>query len=170
MVSKSMHRERVAFGRRSVMKIDGGCHCGYIAYEAEADPAKAIICHCTDCQTLSGSAFRTVLPTQKGSFKLRSGELKIYVKTAESGTCGCYACDGVQRPRAKPWSSSVGRPTADLRRCRRRTFSIAIAAWSAKVDANSICFAVNGRTSERVKLSTPIATPSRSMGTARAVR
>jgi hypothetical protein len=86
MLSKSMHRKRVAFGRRSVMKIDGGCHCGYIAYEAEADPAKAMICHCTDCQTLSGSAFRTVLPTQEGSFKLRSGELKIYVKTAESGT------------------------------------------------------------------------------------
>jgi hypothetical protein len=68
------------------MKIDGGCHCGYIAYEAEVDPAKTYICHCTDCQTLSGSAFRTVLPTREGSFKLRSGELKIYVKTAESGT------------------------------------------------------------------------------------
>lgn len=23
------------------MKIDGRCHCGYIAYEAEADPAKS---------------------------------------------------------------------------------------------------------------------------------
>ena len=67
------------------MKIDGGCHCGYIVYEADADPANACICHCTDCQTLSGSAFRTVLPTREGSFKLRSGELKIYVKTAESG-------------------------------------------------------------------------------------
>ena len=32
------------------MKIDGGCHCGYITYEAEADPANAMICHCTDCQ------------------------------------------------------------------------------------------------------------------------
>ena len=69
-----------------VMKIDGGCHCGYIAYEAEADPEAAIICNCTDCQTLSGSAFRTVLPTRLGSFKLRSGELKIYVKIGESGT------------------------------------------------------------------------------------
>ena len=67
------------------MKIDGGCHCGYITYEAEADPANAMICHCTDCQTLSGSAFRTVIFTQEGSFKLRSGELKIYVKTGESG-------------------------------------------------------------------------------------
>ena len=68
------------------MKIDGGCHCGYIAYEAKADLGAAIICNCTDCQTLSGSAFRTVLPTREGSFKLRSGELKIYVKTGESGT------------------------------------------------------------------------------------
>jgi hypothetical protein len=68
------------------MKIDGGCHCGYIAYEAGADPAKAMICHCTDCQTMSGSAFRTVLLTQQGSFKLRSGKLKIYVKTGDSGT------------------------------------------------------------------------------------
>ena len=32
-----------------------------------------------------------------------------------------------------------------------RTFSIAIAAWSANVATNSICLSVNGRTSERVK-------------------
>ena len=67
------------------MKIDGQCHCGFIRYEAEIDPGKVAICNCTDCQTLSGSAFRTVVPSEKGTFKLLSGELKIYVKTAESG-------------------------------------------------------------------------------------
>ena len=67
------------------MKIDGGCHCGYITYEAEVDPGKVVICHCTDCQTLSGSAFRTAAPTAEGTFNLLAGELKIYVKTAESG-------------------------------------------------------------------------------------
>ena len=67
------------------MKIDGGCHCGLVTYEAEADPDTVAICHCTDCQTLSGSAFRTVVFTRKGTFKLRSGEPKIYVKTGESG-------------------------------------------------------------------------------------
>ena len=41
------------------MKIDGGCHCGYITYEATIDSEQIGICHCTDCQTLSGSAFRT---------------------------------------------------------------------------------------------------------------
>jgi hypothetical protein len=68
-----------------MMKIDGRCHCGYITYEAEVDPEKVMICHCTDCQMLSGSAFRTVAPTQEDTFKLLSGELKIYVKTSESG-------------------------------------------------------------------------------------
>ena len=67
------------------MKIDGRCHCGYITYEAEIDPEKTLICHCTDCQTLSGSAFRVVAYSRQDAFKVLSGELKIYVKTSESG-------------------------------------------------------------------------------------
>jgi hypothetical protein len=67
------------------MRIDGRCHCGFITYEAEIDPEKVMICHCTDCQTLSGSAFRIVALTREGGFNLLSGEVKIYVKTGESG-------------------------------------------------------------------------------------
>jgi hypothetical protein len=67
------------------MKIDGCCHCGNIQYEAEVDPAGVVICHCTDCQTLSGSALRTVVPTIEGTFRLLSGAPKVYVKTGESG-------------------------------------------------------------------------------------
>ncbi len=67
------------------MKIEGACHCGYITYEAEIDPKNVGICHCTDCQTLSGSAFRTIAFTREGTFALLTGELKIYVKTSESG-------------------------------------------------------------------------------------
>ncbi|MCC7428481.1 MAG: GFA family protein [Alphaproteobacteria bacterium] len=67
------------------MKVDGACHCRRIRYEAEVDPARVVICHCTDCQTLSGSAFRTVVPTRPGSFVLRSGAPRIYVKQADSG-------------------------------------------------------------------------------------
>jgi len=66
------------------MKIDGRCHCGKITYEAEVDPDKVALCHCTDCQMLSGSAFRTVVPTAKEKFTLH-GQPTIYVKTAESG-------------------------------------------------------------------------------------
>jgi hypothetical protein len=68
-----------------MMKIDGGCHCGNITYTADVDPDKVGICHCTDCQTLSGTAFRVSVAAAKGAFHLRGGEPKIYVKTAESG-------------------------------------------------------------------------------------
>jgi hypothetical protein len=67
------------------MKIEGACHCGKIRYEAEIDPAMVTICHCTDCQVLSGSAFRTVVPAPRASFRLLSGQPKIYVKTGDSG-------------------------------------------------------------------------------------
>src|SRR5262245_3215628 len=68
------------------MKVDGSCHCGRITYEAEVDPEKVLICHCTDCQTLSGSAFRVVVRVPSDAFKVRSGQPKSYVKEAESGT------------------------------------------------------------------------------------
>jgi len=67
------------------MKVDGRCHCGALRYRAEVDPTKVVVCHCTDCQTLSGTAFRTVVPTLEGGFELLSGVLRIYVKTGESG-------------------------------------------------------------------------------------
>ena len=67
------------------MKVDGRCHCGSITYEAEIDPDSVFVCHCTDCQTLSGSAFRVVVPASTGDLRLLSGKLKTYLKTAESG-------------------------------------------------------------------------------------
>jgi hypothetical protein len=67
------------------MKIDGRCHCGLISYEAEVDPDMLTICHCTDCQTLGGSAFRAIIAASAENFVLRSRSPKIYLKTAESG-------------------------------------------------------------------------------------
>ncbi len=55
------------------MKVTGRCHCGQISFEAEIDPAQVKICHCTDCQTLTGTAFRTTVPSLPGTFVLRSG-------------------------------------------------------------------------------------------------
>ena len=37
------------------MKIDGRCHCGYVSFEAEANPETTTICNCTDCQMMSGA-------------------------------------------------------------------------------------------------------------------
>ena len=69
-----------------VMKVTGGCHCGHITYEAEVNPATVRVCHCTDCQKLTGTAFRTNIASLPGTFVLKSGTPKIYIKTAESGS------------------------------------------------------------------------------------
>jgi hypothetical protein len=67
------------------MKVHGSCHCENLAFEADVDPEKAGICHCTDCQKLTSSAFSTFVPVPKAAFRLTRGTPKIYVKTAESG-------------------------------------------------------------------------------------
>ncbi|MES1199500.1 MAG: GFA family protein [Pseudomonadota bacterium] len=66
------------------MKITGSCHCGAITYEAEVDPATLSLCHCTDCQRLTGTAYRAAIPAPAASFVLH-GEPTSYLKTAESG-------------------------------------------------------------------------------------
>jgi hypothetical protein len=40
------------------MDIDGACHCGRITFTARIDPSRVSLCHCTDCQAFSSSAFR----------------------------------------------------------------------------------------------------------------
>jgi len=59
------------------MHIDGACHCGSISFTAEIDPGGVTICHCADCQVMSGAPFRTVVAVPIGRFKL-NGEPRRY--------------------------------------------------------------------------------------------
>ena len=73
------------------MKVTGSCHCGAIAYEAEVDPNSVRVCHCTDCQRLTGTVFRAGISSLPGTFVLKRGTPKLYIKTAESGTRRAHA-------------------------------------------------------------------------------
>ena len=83
------------------MKVQGSCHCGEVTYDAEVDPDKVSLCNCTDCQMLTGSAFRVSVPAPAATFRLLTGQPKAYVKTAASGAkrrhsfcpnCGTPVC------------------------------------------------------------------------------
>ena len=67
------------------MKVDGACLCGQVSYKAEVDVEWVAVCHCTDCQMNSGTAFGVVAHVVDGNFVLLSGELKEFEKIAESG-------------------------------------------------------------------------------------
>ena len=66
------------------MHIDGACHCGRITFSADIDPSRVMVCHCADCQVLSGAPFRAVVAAPIETFVLH-GEPKHYVKVADSG-------------------------------------------------------------------------------------
>jgi hypothetical protein len=81
------------------MKIDGACSCGNIKIEGEADPDKVSVCHCTDCQSASGTAFRVSIPVPGATLKI-TGQPTIFIKTtAESGN-----------PRAQAFCPKCGSP------------------------------------------------------------
>ncbi len=88
------------------MQVHGACHCGSIRYSAEVDPQRVVICHCSDCQVLSGSAFRTVAFTVEGTLGVEAGTPRVYVKTADSGNrreqAFCGECG------SPLWATSVG--------------------------------------------------------------
>ena len=81
------------------MKVDGACLCGAIRIEAEADPEKTTVCHCSDCQTGTASAFRVSVPVAGEDLKI-TGQPAVYVRTtAESGN-----------PRAQAFCPTCGSP------------------------------------------------------------
>ncbi|WP_158741973.1 GFA family protein [Acidisphaera sp. L21] len=67
------------------MHIDGQCHCGRVTYEADIDPDLVSICHCTDCQNLTGSPYRVTIATDCTKLRLTGAPPKIYVKTGDNG-------------------------------------------------------------------------------------
>ena len=78
------------------MTIHGSCHCGDIVFEAEVDPSRAVICHCTDCQMMSGGPYRSIVSAKELTFRLLQGEPKPYFKVGDSGNrrelCFCANC------------------------------------------------------------------------------
>jgi hypothetical protein len=127
------------------MHIDGSCHCGKISYEAEVDPSTVNICHCTDCQILTGGAYRVTVPSLKGCFILLGGKPTVYIKTAESGAkrrhafcpdCGTplYATADVPNPQVYGIRVGTVRQKAALRPATQGWCRSAL-DWSMNIEA-----------------------------------
>jgi hypothetical protein len=126
------------------MKVEGKCHCGKIAYEATVDPDTVLLCHCTDCQTLTGSPFRANIQAPAASFVLLRGAPKIYIKTAESGSKRAHAfCPDCGTP---IYASAISNPPSyslrvgsikqrqELNRPKRQIWCRSALPWSMNLD------------------------------------
>lgn len=67
-------------------KIHGGCLCGAVRYESDAEPAMVAVCHCTTCQKNTGSAFSLNLGMPEKSVTITGDTLSTYEdRTGASG-------------------------------------------------------------------------------------
>lgn len=57
----------------------GSCECKSICYQHDGEPLTCYTCHCTDCQTSSGSAFGLSMIVSEKNLKVVKGELSIAI-------------------------------------------------------------------------------------------
>jgi hypothetical protein len=101
------------------LPLTGGCQCGALRYEILAEPLSVYVCHCTECQKQSGSAFAMSAMVPRESLHYVAGRPQSWSRTAESGrvldgdfcaTCGTRL---VHHPRANPKVSILKPGTLD---------------------------------------------------------
>ena len=99
------------------MHVDGSCYCRANRFVAEIEPKRVGICHCTDCQIFSSSAFRTRVLMMGEDFELLAGTPAVFEKTAESGarrqlwfcsSCGTHLYGSTVREERILYSVRVG--------------------------------------------------------------
>lgn len=81
-------------------KISGGCLCGDVRYECDAEKLfGGAICHCRDCQFVSGGGPAIILAIPEDSLTVLKGEPKGFtVKGASGGDVTRRFCENCGTP------------------------------------------------------------------------
>ncbi|WP_273505486.1 GFA family protein [Fulvimarina manganoxydans] len=100
------------------LPLTGGCQCGQIRYQISAVPMLYYLCHCTECQRQTASAFGESLRCESETVSI-TGDLATISWSAASGTKRhgdyCPSC-GVRilhRSDARPGNVNVKAGTLD---------------------------------------------------------
>jgi hypothetical protein len=65
--------------------FSGGCACGAIRYECNAEPIVMFNCHCRDWQRATGGPFSAVVYVPAKAFKITKGSPRYYKTSSEGG-------------------------------------------------------------------------------------
>lgn len=64
--------------------VEGGCQCGQLRYRLKARPIMFYLCHCSECQRHTSSAFGESLRCHSADVDMR-GDTRSVTRIAESG-------------------------------------------------------------------------------------
>ena len=72
----------------------GGCQCGQVRYEIQAEPLTLYVCQCKECQKQSSSAFGMSMPAPRNAVFLIKGQPKQWKRISDNGReVTCSFCD-----------------------------------------------------------------------------
>ena len=63
------------------MKIEGGCYCGKVRYEAEGEPMMKAQCHCRECQYITGGGPNMFVAMPANGFKYTASQPKQFIRS-----------------------------------------------------------------------------------------
>lgn len=80
------------------MKLEGGCYCGAVRYEAQGEPMMQAQCHCRECQYITGGSPNVFMVMPESDYKFVKGtpkkfsrsDLEAPVTREFCGDCGTH--------------------------------------------------------------------------------
>jgi hypothetical protein len=60
------------------MKVEGGCYCGQVRYEAEGEPMLRGQCFCRECQYISGGDSVLVMGMPEAGYRITKGAPRAF--------------------------------------------------------------------------------------------
>src|SRR5207247_10117264 len=98
----------------------GGCTCGAVRYEIEAEPVRSFQCQCRDCQRDTGSGHASGMVFPRAAMRV-TGPVSEILRTADAGghklkgVCGSCGSPLYNKPGSKPDMISIRAGTLDDR-------------------------------------------------------
>jgi hypothetical protein len=66
-------------------EFEGRCQCGQVRYRVVGETVALFVCHCTECQRQSASAFGMALWLRNCDKTLLTGQLRSWSRTTSTG-------------------------------------------------------------------------------------
>ena len=87
----------------SAFHQEGGCSCGDVRYTLSEEPLSIYACHCTDCQTETGSAFYLAVVVKRAALDFGDSELDLEPYQLPDGRIkGAWRCRRCRGPLGGP--------------------------------------------------------------------
>ncbi len=80
------------------MKITGGCYCGDVRYEVDAEPLAKLQCHCRECQHISGGGPNFTMAVSDANFKYTKGAASQFTRDDIEGAVTREFCGRCASP------------------------------------------------------------------------